>query len=50
VNGTLLEHYGDVLWQLGEKDKALEYWNNAKKYGGTTKFIDQKIADKKLYE
>jgi tetratricopeptide (TPR) repeat protein len=26
-NGTILEHYGDVLFKLGQPDKALEFWN-----------------------
>ncbi|MEO5570027.1 MAG: tetratricopeptide repeat protein, partial [Bacteroidia bacterium] len=29
-NGTILEHYGDVLFKLGQTDKAIEYWNKAK--------------------
>ena len=49
-NGTLLEHYGDVLYKLGDIDNAVKYWQNAKKAGDTTDFIDRKIADKKLYE
>jgi tetratricopeptide (TPR) repeat protein len=50
-NGTLLEHYGDVLYQLGEKDKAKQYWQRAKDAGGdVSEFIDQKLADGKLYE
>jgi tetratricopeptide (TPR) repeat protein len=49
-NGTLLEHYGDVLYQLGEKEDAVQYWMDAKKAGGATNLIDKKIADKKLYE
>jgi tetratricopeptide (TPR) repeat protein len=49
-NGTLLEHYGDVLYKLNDKDGALKYWMDAKKAGSTTDLIDKKIADKKLYE
>ena len=49
-NGTILEHYGDILYKLNDTDKALEYWNNAKSKGGTTDLIDRKIADRKLYE
>lgn len=49
-NGTLLEHYGDVLFQLNQIDEAIKYWIDAKKAGGTTNLIDKKIADKKLYE
>ena len=49
-NGTLLEHYGDVLFKLGETENAVKYWMDAKKVGGTSDFIDKKIADKKIYE
>lgn len=49
-NGTILEHYGDVLFKLGEIDKAVNYWNQAKVTGDHTDLIDKKIADKKLYE
>lgn len=49
-NGILLEHYGDVLFKLGETEKALKYWADAKAAGSTSSFIDKKITDKKLYE
>ena len=29
-NGTILEHYGDVLFKLSDITKAIEYWNKAK--------------------
>lgn len=32
--GEILEHYGDVLFFLGEKQKALEFWEKAKATGG----------------
>jgi tetratricopeptide (TPR) repeat protein len=49
-NGTIIEHYGDVLFKLGQKDKAVEQWIKAKKAGETSGMIDKKIADKMLYE
>ncbi len=49
-NGTILEHYGDVLFKLGDIDKALNFWNQAKITGDHTELIDKKITDKKLYE
>ncbi len=49
-SGTILEHYGDVLFRLGEKDKAIEQWEKAKGLDGKSEFIDRKIADRKLYE
>ncbi len=50
ASGTIYEHYGDVLYQLNEKDKAVEQWEKARLKGSTTDLIDKKIADRKLYE
>ncbi len=49
-NGNILEHYGDVLFQLGETEKALQVWQQAKQAGKASDKLDQKIAQKKLYE
>jgi tetratricopeptide (TPR) repeat protein len=49
-NGTIVEHYGDVLYQLGDKEKAIEQWKRAKKLGEASEFIDKKVAEGKLYE
>ena len=49
-HGVILEHYGDVLFQLGDPLGAVEYWKSAKQKGGATELIDKKIADQKLYE
>ena len=49
-SGTILEHYGDILFKLGDTESAVKYWMDAKKAGGTTDLIDKKIADRKLYE
>ena len=32
-NEVILEHYGDILFMLGEKDKAMEYWKKALEIG-----------------
>lgn len=45
---NLLEDYGDVLFQLGEMDEALEYWKKAREQGRQTKSLDKKINDKKI--
>ncbi len=49
-DGTIAEHYGDVLYQLGDKENALIQWKEAKALGGTSEFIDRKIAEGKIYE
>ena len=50
VSGTIIEHYGDVLFQLGEKDKALEQWKKARQMGENSKSIDKKIQSGQLIE
>ena len=49
-SGVMLEHYGDILYKLGEKDRALDYWNKAKKLEDTSEFLTLKIQNKKYYE
>jgi tetratricopeptide (TPR) repeat protein len=46
----ILEHYGDILFQLGQTDKAVEQWQKAKSNRSTSVNLDKKIRDKKLYE
>jgi len=50
ASGTILEHYGDVLYKLNKEEQAVEQWKKAKLAGSTTDLIDKKIADRKLYE
>lgn len=49
-SGTILEHYGDVLFKLDRKDEALQYWKKAQKAGQASDLIDKKIANNFLYE
>lgn len=49
-NTVILEHLGDAYFKLSNPDKALEYWNKAKKAGKGSEFLEKKIADKKLYD
>ncbi|MFP4091726.1 MAG: tetratricopeptide repeat protein [Cyclobacteriaceae bacterium] len=49
-SGVIVEHYGDVLFQLGEVDMAVKQWMIAKGMDDSSEFIDKKIADRKLYE
>jgi len=43
ISGTIVEHYGDVLFQLGEKEKAIEQWKKARSMGENSTNIDKKI-------
>jgi len=49
-NPILLEQLGDVYYQLGEAEQALEFWEKAKAMGSVSELLDKKIADRKLYE
>ncbi len=47
---SILEHYGDVMYKLGNKDKALKYWIKASEEGEGSDFLHKKIKDHTLYE
>ena len=49
-SAVIVEHYGDVLYQLGKVARAVEQWKKAKELGSETPFIEQKINERKLYE
>lgn len=46
----LLDHYGDILYMIGEKDKALEQWKLAKEKGKESETLDKKIKEGKYIE
>lgn len=50
ASGTVLEHYGDVLFKLGQTDQAVEYWQQAEEAGDASELLPTKIKDRKLYE
>lgn len=50
TNGIIIEHKGDILFQLGKVEEALKHWEMAKDLGGTSDYIERKIQDKKYYE
>jgi tetratricopeptide (TPR) repeat protein len=52
---TVIEHYGDVLYKLGQKEQALYYWEKALAADGdeideVSEFLERKVKDKTLYE
>jgi tetratricopeptide (TPR) repeat protein len=49
-SGTVVEHYGDVLFKLNETEKAVEEWKKAQKLKGASLFIQKKISEKKIFE
>ena len=50
LNATLLEHHGDILWFLNEKDEALKLWQQAKDAGGKGNALESKILEKRYVE
>ncbi len=49
-NPVILEHYGDVLFKLQDKDKAYLMWQTAKEKGKGSDLLDKKLAEKTLFE
>ncbi len=49
-NVVQLEHYGDILFFLGEEAKALEQWQKAKSLGSGSETLDKKINEKKYID
>ncbi len=49
-SAEVLEHYGDILYKTGDKEKAVEQWKKAKKLGSDSTTLDKKIKSKKYTE
>ena len=49
-NDVILEHFGDILFKLGDKPGAVEYWNKAKSFGPGSDKLEQKIEQQQLLE
>jgi Tfp pilus assembly protein PilF len=49
-NATQREHYGDILYHLGEEKLALEQWKNAKLQGGGLEKLNKKINEKRYID
>ena len=50
TNAVYYDHYGDVLYKLGDTNGAVESWQKAKELDKELKDIDKKIAERKIYE
>jgi tetratricopeptide (TPR) repeat protein len=49
-SGVMLEHYGDILYHLGNSNEAIAYWKKAEGGEETSEFLLKKIKDKKYYD
>ncbi len=47
-NFEVLEHFGDLLFEMDEAEKAFEYWSKAKELGGKSDRLNKKIISKQL--
>ncbi len=46
----IVEHLGDAAIKLGQKEKAVDYWQKAKELGSTNLNLDKKILNKVYYD
>ncbi|MFI5160068.1 MAG: tetratricopeptide repeat protein [Sphingobacteriales bacterium] len=44
------EHYGDIMYNLGDTDAAVANWQKAKQYGGVSPVLQRKINERKYFE
>ena len=49
-NGVETEHYGDIMFYLGDVNAAVENWKKAKANGDQSPILDRKINEKKYVE
>lgn len=49
-NGVYLEHYGDILYLLGNQAQALAQWQKAKLAGNDSDILTKKINEKKYFK
>lgn len=45
---TIVEHYGDIMYKLGNKDDALKYWKQAAELNKPSEILQNKIATGKM--
>ncbi|HEY2581999.1 MAG TPA: tetratricopeptide repeat protein [Mucilaginibacter sp.] len=50
TSSVKLEHYGDILFYLGNIDTAVENWKKAKANGDNSPVLERKINEKKYVE
>lgn len=49
-SGVMLEHYGDILYHLGNRNEAISFWKQAEGGEETSEFLLKKIKDQKYYD
>ncbi len=49
-NGTQFEHYGDILFHLGDVDSAVMQWKKALEKGAKSESLEKKVNEKKYFK
>lgn len=49
-SGVMWEHYGDILYHLGNRNDAISYWKKAEGGDETSEVLIRKIKDKRYYD
>ena len=50
ANATHFEHYGDILFKLGDINGAVQQWEKARGLNANSEVLNKKIANRKMYE
>jgi tetratricopeptide (TPR) repeat protein len=50
THATYFEHYGDILYKLGDVDAAVIQWEKARGLNANSENLIKKIANRKIYE
>jgi len=50
ATATHFEHYGDILFQLGDVGAAVQQWEKARGLNANSEILNKKIANRKIYE
>ena len=50
MSSVVVEHYGDILYKLGNVKDAVNQWQKAKTLGQETEILNKKIEEGKLYD
>ena len=50
ANATHFEHYGDILFKMGDVNAAVEQWQKARGMNANSEILNKKIANRKMYE
>jgi tetratricopeptide (TPR) repeat protein len=49
-SGVMWEHYGDILYHLGNRNDAISFWKKAEGGDETSDMLIKKIKDRKYYD